>query len=114
MVVLDSEDAEEKKEDEEVIDGERLFDRVAGEVLGAGLSAECVEEEDGKGEGSRDPEDSCGDRGGVGLGRALTAGVDQLGREEYEDEEVEAYPVADGSGAEHLFWMLQGIWEDAQ
>jgi hypothetical protein len=27
---------------------------------------------------------------------------------------VEAYPVADGSRAEHLFWMLQGIWEDAQ
>jgi hypothetical protein len=27
---------------------------------------------------------------------------------------VEADPVADGSGAGHLFWMLQGLEGDAQ
>ena len=111
---LDIEGAEEQKEDEEVVDGERLFDGVTGEVLGGGLGAEGEEEEEGEGEGGRDPEDGGGDCGGVSLCRALAADVDQLYREEREDEDMEADPMADEGGAEHLIWMLQGIGEDAQ
>ncbi len=36
----DFEGAEEEEEDEEVVDGEGLFDGVAGEVLRGGLAAE--------------------------------------------------------------------------
>jgi hypothetical protein len=34
---FDFEEAEEEQEDEEIVDGERLFDGVAGKVLGGGL-----------------------------------------------------------------------------
>jgi hypothetical protein len=77
---LDVEGAEEEKEDEQIVDGEGLFDGVAGEVLGGGLGTEVVEEKEGEGEGGGDPEDGCGYGGGVRLCRTLAAGVDQLGR----------------------------------
>ena len=108
------EGAEEQKKDEEVVDGERLFYGVAGKVLGGGLGAESTEEEEREREGGRDPQDRSGNCGGMGFFGALTAGVDQLSREESEDEDVETDPVADGSCAEHLIWMLQGIGGDAQ
>ena len=104
---LDFEDAEEEEEEEEVVDGERLFDGVAGEVLRCGLAAEGAKDEEGEGEGGGDPEDGGGDGGGVDLRRALIADVNELDREEGEDEEVKAYPVADRGFGEHLFWMLQ-------
>ena len=34
--------------------------------------------------------------------------VEQLGPEEDEDEQVKAYPMANG-GRKHLTWMLQGL-----
>jgi len=108
------EGAEEQKKDEEVVDGERLFYGITGKVLGSGLGTESTEEEEGEREGGRDPEDRGSYCGGAGLFGASTAGVDQLCREEREDEDVETDPVADGSCAEHLIWMLQGIGEDAQ
>jgi len=52
---LDVEGAEEEKEDEKIVDGERLFDGIAGEVLGGRLGAEVMEEKEGEGEGGGDP-----------------------------------------------------------
>ena len=104
---LDAEEAEEEEEDEEVVDREGLFDGVAGEVLGCALAAHGVEEKESKGQGGGDPEAGCGDGGGLGFPRALAANVDELHPEEKKDEEVKTYPMADGSGAVHLCWMLQ-------
>ena len=66
-----------------------------------------MEEEEGEGDGGSDPEYSGGDGGGVRPGRALAACIDEFHPEEDEDEEVKTYPVADGSCARHLSWMLQ-------
>ena len=107
-VGLDVEGAKEDEEDEEVVDGKRLFDGIAGKVLGCGLAAHGEEEEEGHGEGCGNPEDCGGDGGGMGFCRALTANVEELHPQEDKDEEVKTYPVADGSGAGHLCWMLQG------
>ena len=107
---LDLEEFEEQDEDEEVVDGEGLFEGVAGEVLDGGLKAESGEDEEGEGQGGGDPEDGGDDGGGVGSGfgglGGATAGVEQLGGEEQEDEDVEADPVADGGGAGHVSLML--------
>jgi hypothetical protein len=102
MLGCDVDDAEEDKEDEEVVDRERLFDGVAGEILRCALAAEGVEDEEGEGQGGGDPEDGGGDGGGVDLRWATAAYVDELHREQDEDEEVKAYPMADGSGGRHL------------
>ena len=59
---FDLEEAEEQQEDEEIVDGERLFDRVSGEVLDGGGGAERVVQEDGEGQGSGDPERGGGER----------------------------------------------------
>ena len=104
---FDVEDAEEDKKDEEVVDGERLFDGVAGEILGRALAAHGVEDEEGESESGGDPEDGGGDGGGVDLCRALAAHVDELHPEKNEDEDVKTYPVADGGCAGHLLLMLQ-------
>jgi len=53
---LDLEEAEEQQEDEEVVDGERLFDGVAGEILHGELAANGIEDEESEGEGGGDPE----------------------------------------------------------
>ena len=53
---LDLEGAEEDEEDEEVVDGERLFDCIAGEVLGCILAAQGAKEEEAKCESGGDPE----------------------------------------------------------
>src|SRR5271154_3700062 len=66
-----------------------------------------MKDKEGEGESSGDPENGGGDGGGVDLCRTLAARVHKLHREEGENEEVKAYPVADGSGARHLCWMLQ-------
>ncbi len=50
--------------------------------------------------------DGGGDGGRVGVFGAAMADVDEFEREEREDEEVEADPVADGCDAGHA-WMLQ-------
>jgi hypothetical protein len=46
------------------------------------------------------------------MGRSLTAGlmadIEEFHREEGDDEEMKADPVADGGGAGHPVWMLQG------
>jgi len=107
MAGVDVESSKKNQEDEEVVDGERLFDGIAGEVLGRVLSAQGMEDEEGEGKSGGDPENGGGDRGGVGSCGALAACVDKLDREEREDEEVKSDPVADGGGAGHLFWMLQ-------
>jgi hypothetical protein len=104
---LDVEDAKKDKEDEEIVDGERLFDGVAGKILGCTLAALCVEDEDGEGEGGCDPEDGGGDGSGVGLCSSLTARVEELHPKQGKDEEVKTYPVADGGCARHLCLMLQ-------
>lgn len=59
----DFEDIEKEKEDEEVVDGEGLFDGVAGKVLCGGLAAEGVEDEESEGQRGRYPKDSGGDGG---------------------------------------------------
>ena len=61
---FDLEELKEEEEDEEVVDGESLFDGVAGEVLDGGGGAEGAEDEDGEGQGGADPEDG-GDNGGA-------------------------------------------------
>ena len=101
-VGLDVEDAEQDKKDEEVVDGERLFDRVAGEILRCELAAHGVVDEEGEGERGGDPEYRRGDGGGVNFCRALAAHVDEFSPQEDEDEQVKAYPVANGGGAGHL------------
>lgn len=73
---LDLEDTEEEEKEEEIVDGERLFDGVAGEVLRGGLAAHGAEEEEGEGEGGGDPEDGGGDRGGLSFGGAPVAHVE--------------------------------------
>jgi hypothetical protein len=60
---FDPEDAEEKEKEEEVVDGEGLFDSVAGEVLRCGLATEDAKYEEGEGESCADPEDGGGDGG---------------------------------------------------
>ena len=74
----DLEEAEEEKEDEEIVDGERLFDGVPGEVLHAGDGAKRVMNEGGEGEGGGDPERGGGERGAVGraVEARLAAGVE--------------------------------------
>ncbi len=71
------------------------------------MAAEGAEDEEGEGESGADPEEGGGDGGGMDLRRAMAADVNEFDREEGEDEEVKAYPVADRSFGEHLFWMLQ-------
>ena len=94
----DLEEAEEEKEDEEIVDGEGLLDGVPGEILRARGGAEGVMDEDGEGEGGGDPE-GCGGEG-CAVCRAgearLAAGVDQLCGEEEQEGEVEADPFCCG------------------
>ncbi len=92
------EEAEEEQEDEEIVDGEQLFDGVSGEVLHAGGGAKRVMDEGGEGEGGGDPEGSGGQRRAVGraVEARLAAGVEKLGGEQKEEREVEADPVGDG------------------
>jgi len=99
---LDFEEAEEEKEEEEVVDGQRLFNGVAGEVLRRRLATEGVQNEEGEAESGGDPQDCGGDGGGADFCGALIADVDELDRQESEDEEVKAYPVADGCSSGHL------------
>ena len=99
---FDFEDTEEKKEEEEVVDGQRLFNGVAGEVLRRRLATEGVQNEEGEAESGGDPQDCGGDGGGADFCGALIADVDELDRQESEDEEVKAYPVADGCSSGHL------------
>jgi len=60
---LDFEEFEEEEKEEEVVDGERLFDGIAGEVLGGGEAAHGTEDEQSKGERCGDPENCGDDRG---------------------------------------------------
>ncbi len=55
--------AEEQEEDEEVVDRERLFDGVAGEILRGVLAAELEKDEDADGQGGCDPDHGCDDGG---------------------------------------------------
>ena len=64
---FDFEEAEEEEKEKEVVDGERFFDGVACEVLGRRLASHGAEDEEGKGEGSGDPEGSGGYGGGLSL-----------------------------------------------
>ena len=66
---LDLEEAEEQQEDEEVVDGERLFEAVAGEVLDGAGWARRLAEENGEGEGGGDPE-CCVRQWRCGVGRS--------------------------------------------
>ena len=102
-------EAEEKQKDEEVVDGERLFDHVAGDILRRGRGAEGVVDEDGECQGRCDPEDGGGKRGAVRrVGEAqLAASVEPLGGEEQQKGQVEADPVGDGRGRHKL--MLSRI-----
>jgi hypothetical protein len=102
---LDLEEAKKKQEDEEVIDGERLFDRVAGEVLDGGLAAEGAKDEEREGEGGGDPEGGGDDGSTVGFGwrrGSAAPGVEELKREQYKQKEMEADPMADGGGIGHV------------
>ena len=90
MAGLYFEDAEEEEEEKEVVDGQRLFDGISGEVFGCRLAAEGAEDEEAEGECGGYPEDGGCNRGGADLGWALLTYVDEFGREEGEDEEVKA------------------------
>jgi hypothetical protein len=105
----DLEEAEEEKEDEEIVDGERLLDGVSGEVLYAGGGAKRVMDEGDEGEGGGDPKGSGGEGGVVRrAGEArLAACVEQLGGEEKEEGEVEADPVGDGRERHELMLSQQ-------
>ena len=97
---VDRKEAKEQEKDEEVIDGEGFFDCVAGEVLNGGGSAEAVTDVDAEGEGSTDPEG--GGSGGRAALRAAEAAlptrVEELRREQEDEDEVEAYPLREGRG----------------
>jgi len=109
---LDFEETEEQQEDEEVVYGEGLFDGVAGEVLRSGFRASGVEDEEAEGECGCDPNDRGDNRGGADVcgthAASLATDIDKLDRQQGEDEEVKADPVADGGEAWHPVWMLQG------
>ena len=62
---VDLEKAEEKQEDEEVVDGHRLFEHIAGEVLDGGGRAMSVAQEESEGERGGDPEAGGGDGGAM-------------------------------------------------
>lgn len=104
------EKTEEEEEDEEVIDGERLFDGVAGDVLYGGGVAQRAEDEECDCESGGDPD--CGrDNGGavgfvVGGLRGAATGKGQFADEQDEYEEVEADPVAKGGGWHVVLMML--------
>ena len=100
----DLEEAEEEKEDEEIVDGERLLYRVPGEILRGGGGAKRVMDEDGEGEGCGDPEGRGGECGIVwrAAQARLAAGVDQLDGKQEKEGEVEADPVGDGSVGHEL------------
>ena len=97
---VDLEEAEEQKEDEEVVDGHRLFEYIAGEVLDGTGCPERLVEEDGEGEGGGDPERGAGDGGAEWIAPKprLAASVGELDGEKQEEGEVEADPVAEGRG----------------
>ena len=111
------EEAEEDEEDEEVVDGEGLFEGVAGEVLDGGGRAESVVDVEGEDERGGYPEDAGYDGGELGfdLGGGfdcgwgwfaarrggVAAGEEEFDREESEDVDVKADPVAEGCGALH-------------
>ena len=105
----DLEEAEEEKEDEEIVDGERLLDGVSGEVLHAGGGAKRVMDEGGEGEGGGDPERGGGQSGAVGRAgeERLAAGVEKLGGKEEQEGEVKADPVGGGRRGHEL--MLSRI-----
>jgi hypothetical protein len=104
---FDFEEAEEEEKEEEVVDGERLFDGVACEVLGSRQASHGTEDEEGEGKSSGDPEGGGGYGGGLSFGGALVTNVKELGPEEDEDEQVKTYPMTNG-GRKHLTSMLHG------
>ena len=122
----DLEEAEEEEEDEEVVDGERFFESVAGEVLDGRGGAEGVVDVEGEGQRGGYPEDRGDDGGEVGLDLCgdfgcgsgewlawrggMAAGEEELDREESDDVDVKADPVAEGGGALHVSSMLMPGW----
>lgn len=119
----DAEDAEDKKEDEEVVDREGLFDGIAGEELGCEEAAEGAEDVDGEEKSRGDPHDRGGDgvamlTEGAGRGRESVeaeAGEEEFGGEEQEEDEMETDPLRAGGemlcrrrngGDEHVGWMV--------
>ena len=106
---LDLEDAEEEQEDEEIVDRERLFDGISGEVLDGKVASNGVKDEEREGQGGSNPEDGGDDGGPVSFGwgwGSAAAGVEELNREQHEQEDVEANPMAERGRAGHLLWML--------
>ena len=97
---LNPEDAEEDQEDEEIVDRERLFQRVSGEVLQGAGGAHAEVQEEGEGHGGCDPERGRGDGGaeGIAMEPDLAASVNQLDGKQEHEREVEADPVGDGRG----------------
>lgn len=91
--VGDSEEAKEQKEDEEVIDGERFFDGVAGEVLHGAFGVEAWHENRSQGERGGDPKDGCVDGFAAWLGEELVEA--ELGGEEHDDGDVEPEPIGE-------------------
>ena len=102
----DFEDAEEEQEDEEIVDGEGLLERVAGKELGGGGDAEKAPEVvGGNGRGGH-PHDGGGDGVAVLAGGAFGAGSrgqaparkEELEGKQDQQDEVERDPVAEGRG----------------
>ncbi len=59
------EEVEEEEEDKKVVYGESFFNRIAGEVLDGGGASQGKKDEECKGEGGGDPEDSGKDGGAL-------------------------------------------------
>src|ERR1017187_5288412 len=95
---LNPEDAEEDQEDEEIVDRERLFERVSGEVLQGAGGAHAEAQEEGESQGGCDPECGSGDGGaeGIAMQPDLAASVNQLDCKQEQEREVKADPVRDG------------------
>jgi hypothetical protein len=97
---LNPKGAEEHQEDEEIVDGHRLFEHVAGEVLQGAGGARAETQEEAEGQGCCDPERGSGDGGaqGIAMQPDLAASVNQLDGKQEQEREVEADPVGDGRG----------------
>lgn len=103
---LNLEDAEEKKEDEEVVDGERFFDSVSGKIFDGVVGTEGIEDKTCKGKGGGDPKDGGDDGGTVGFGgrrgRVAPASVEELKRKQDKEKDVEADPMTEWGGGRHV------------
>jgi len=108
---VDLKEAEEQKEDEEVIDGHRLFEHVAGEVLDRRGWPQRSMQEEGEGEGSGYPEGGASDGGAMRVATEadLAASVNELDGEKQEEGEVKADPVAEGRGGHELMLSRDGV-----